>query len=243
MLSSITGQNERWAQLAAYQAPPAAQSSQTASGATSAYASSSLWAADRQGAVTGDTSPPLADGTNFALMAFGSSSQTGGSTLPRFERRLDLVERDVRHVPASDRSAVAAVDVRRDVVVLRQQRHGGQPRPRTPIRRRSATAGPPPARCRRNCSSFPPISAAWPRPWGRVAGRARRSRPVGRRRRPGRRRAAATSSIAGRCRPAAAATSAAAGRRRASNGMGRHSCSSSRPGLTGPATTVPRRHR
>nr|WP_294509232.1 hypothetical protein [uncultured Rhodopila sp.] len=79
MLSSITGQNERWAQLAAYQATPAAQSSQI-TGGTSAYASSSLWAEPGSGAVTGDTSSSIADGTNFALMAFGSPPQAGGTT-------------------------------------------------------------------------------------------------------------------------------------------------------------------
>nr|WP_294521565.1 hypothetical protein [uncultured Rhodopila sp.] len=81
-MSSITGQNERWAQLAAYQTPPAAQSSEI-SGGTSAYASSSLWADPGAGAVTGNTSSPISDGTNFALMAFGSSSQsaTNGNSI------------------------------------------------------------------------------------------------------------------------------------------------------------------
>ena len=78
MVSSITGQNEHWARLAAYQTPPAAQSSQT-SGATSAYAPSALSAGSGDGAVTGDTSSPLADGTNFALLAFGSSAGAGGT--------------------------------------------------------------------------------------------------------------------------------------------------------------------
>lgn len=78
MLSSITGQNERWAQLAASQATPAAQSSQITAG-TSAYPSSSPWAGPGDGAVTGDASSPISDGTNFALLAFGSSSQTSGT--------------------------------------------------------------------------------------------------------------------------------------------------------------------
>jgi hypothetical protein len=78
VLSSIIGQNERWAQLAAYHTPPAAQSGQT-SGATPGYPSSFPWAGSGDGAVTGGTSSPIADGTNFALMAFGSTSPAGGT--------------------------------------------------------------------------------------------------------------------------------------------------------------------
>ena len=78
MLSSIIGQNERWAQLAASRATPAAQSSQAAGG-TNAYAPAALSSGTGSDAVTGGTLSPLSDGMNFALMAFGASSQSGGS--------------------------------------------------------------------------------------------------------------------------------------------------------------------
>lgn len=77
MLSSIVGQNERWARLAAQPTTPAAPSSRMTEG-TSASASSP-GARAGNGAVTGDTSSPISDGTSLALMTFGSSLQ-GGAT-------------------------------------------------------------------------------------------------------------------------------------------------------------------
>jgi len=77
--SSISGQNERWAQLGAYQPPPISQSGQnpgwgstnwtTASGGTNASTAS---AGGASGAQSNDMS--------FALMAFGNASGNGSVT-------------------------------------------------------------------------------------------------------------------------------------------------------------------
>lgn len=79
MSSSISGQNERWAQLGAYQPPPISQSGQnpgwgstnwtTASGGTNASTAS---AGGASGAQSNDMS--------FALMAFGNASGNGSVT-------------------------------------------------------------------------------------------------------------------------------------------------------------------
>jgi hypothetical protein len=82
VLSSISGQNERWAQLAALQPPPATQSSQDggqdfSNSGTVASGTSTL------GPIASNTASPLSNDMNFMLMMFGggtSSTSSSGST-------------------------------------------------------------------------------------------------------------------------------------------------------------------
>lgn len=78
MIHSIVGQNERWAQLAALQPPPAALSGQ---GGGLGFSNSGTAVADPSvvQAISGDASSPLSSNMNFMLMMFGSGSSTSGA--------------------------------------------------------------------------------------------------------------------------------------------------------------------
>lgn len=71
MSMSISGQNERWAQLNAYQPPPSSSSGQDSAWDPTTVAASSPGSAGN-GPSTGGTSGGLSDGTSLALIAFGS---------------------------------------------------------------------------------------------------------------------------------------------------------------------------
>jgi hypothetical protein len=76
---SISGQNERWAQLNAYQ-PPAAQSGQAGGTLPAAGTTTSPGSIGNSNSIPGATSGALSDGMSFALMAFSSSWGTAAAT-------------------------------------------------------------------------------------------------------------------------------------------------------------------
>lgn len=99
MSISIFGQNERWAQIQAYQPPPASQSGQSGGqlggpggaqgGAQGGAWDPSLGTSTSSGstAIAGGTSATLSENTSFALIAFGgwgngpaTSTQTAGQS-------------------------------------------------------------------------------------------------------------------------------------------------------------------
>ncbi len=75
MSMSISGQNERWAQLGVYQPPPSSQQGQNVGwGFGSAPAATS--GTNGSTAVAGASSGPLSDGVSFALMALSGGSDS-----------------------------------------------------------------------------------------------------------------------------------------------------------------------
>ena len=84
MLSSISGQNERWAQLGAYQPPPPSKSDQDGGWGSTTGATASPGATPSI-PTAGGVSPTLSDGMSFALIAFSGAApaqsfQAGGQS-------------------------------------------------------------------------------------------------------------------------------------------------------------------
>jgi hypothetical protein len=75
---SISGQNERWAQLSAYQPPPASLSGQNGGWNSLGGTSASLGQSGNT-AVAGGATAGLSDDTSFALIAFGGDWTSGSA--------------------------------------------------------------------------------------------------------------------------------------------------------------------